>query len=119
MACFQEECFAPVVALAAFDDEADAMRAANANAPASARRLDARRAPRAPRRPGPAERRRLGQRAPPQRARRALGRLRQVRRRPRRTAATRASEYTAAKTTVVRTADAKEDWFAGAGARYG
>ncbi|KAH8043413.1 aldehyde dehydrogenase [Aureococcus anophagefferens] len=32
MACFQDECFAPVVALAAFDDEADAIRLANANA---------------------------------------------------------------------------------------
>ena len=119
MACFQDECFAPVVALAAFDDEADAIRLANANAHglgAGVWTRDVRRAHRVARglRSGVVWVNAHHRNAPdaPWGGFGKSGVGRENGRDAQR-------EYTAAKTTVVRTADAREDWFAGAGARYG
>ena len=116
--CFQEECFAPVVCIAAFDDEADAIAKANASAYALGAGVwtrDVGRAHRVSSRLNAGVtwvncHHRNGPDAPwggfgASGVGRENGRDAQ-------------DAYTASKTLVVRTADQPEDWFGG-DARYG
>ena len=116
--CFQEECFAPVVCIAPFEDEADAVAKANASAYALGAAVWTRDVARAHRVSSKLNagvtwvncHHRNGPDAPwggfgASGVGRENGRDAQC-------------EYTASKTLVVRTAEQSEDWFAG-GARYG
>lgn len=119
MACFQNECFAPVVTLSPFDDEAHAVALANDNdhgLGAAVWTRDVKRAHRV------AANLTAGivwcnahHRNAPDAPWGGFGKSGVGRE----NGADAQREYTAPKTTIVRTSDAKEDWFANPDARYG